>query len=73
MLRFQIVRRSTESVNLPFSGRPVLRSPTAPMHTNVLRNQLIVGRKSNLFFDTILPLSSASAGVASLVSVVRHY
>ena len=35
-------------------------------------DQIIIGRKSNLFFGTILPLVTASAAVASLISVLRR-
>jgi len=36
-------------------------------------DQIIIGRKSNLFFGTILPLVTATAALASLISVLRHY
>lgn len=52
-----------------------LSDPAAPWTASPIRSgdQLIIGRKSNLFFGTILPLVTASAAVASLISVLRHY
>ncbi len=52
-----------------------LSDPAAPWTATPIRSgdQLIIGRKSNLFFGTILPLVTASAAVASLISVLRHY
>jgi polysaccharide biosynthesis/export protein len=35
-------------------------------------DQIIIGRKSNLFFGTILPLVTAAAALASLISVLRR-
>jgi polysaccharide export outer membrane protein len=52
-----------------------LTDPAAPWTATPIRSgdQIIIGRKSNLFFGTILPLVTASAAVASLISVLRHY
>ncbi|MBA3831444.1 MAG: SLBB domain-containing protein [Chthoniobacterales bacterium] len=52
-----------------------LSDPAAPWTVLPIRSgdQIIIGRKSNLFFGTILPLVTASAAVASLISVLRHY
>jgi len=52
-----------------------LSDPAAPWTASPIRSgdQIIIGRKSNLFFGTILPLVTASAAVASLISVLRHY
>lgn len=52
-----------------------LTDPAAPWTASPIRSgdQIIIGRKSNLFFGTILPLVTASAAVASLISVLRHY
>ena len=52
-----------------------LTDPAAPWTASPIRSgdQVIIGRKSNLFFGTILPLVTASAAVASLISVLRHY
>jgi protein involved in polysaccharide export with SLBB domain len=52
-----------------------LSDPAAPWTATPIRSgdQIIIGRKSNLFFGTILPLVTASAAVASLISVLRHY
>jgi polysaccharide export outer membrane protein len=36
-------------------------------------DQIVIGRKSNLFFGTILPLVTATAALGSLISVLRHY
>ncbi len=52
-----------------------LSDPAAPWTASPIRSgdQIIIGRKSNLFFGTILPLVTATAAVASLISVLRHY
>ncbi|MEP7066657.1 MAG: polysaccharide biosynthesis/export family protein [Gemmatimonadota bacterium] len=52
-----------------------LSDPAAPWTASPIRSgdQIIIGRKSNLFFGTILPLVTASAAVASLISVLRRY
>lgn len=52
-----------------------LSDPAAPWTASPIRSgdQIIIGRRSNLFFGTILPLVTASAAVASLISVLRHY
>ncbi len=52
-----------------------LSDPAAPWTATPIRSgdQIIIGRKSNLFFGTILPLVTASAAVASLISVLRRY
>ena len=57
------------------SYRLDLSNPAAPWTASPIRSgdQIIIGRKSNLFFGTILPLVTASAAVASLISVLRHY
>jgi len=48
-----------------------LSDPAAPWTASPIRSgdQIIIGRKSNLFFGMILPLVTASAAVASLISV----
>lgn len=52
-----------------------LSDPAAPWTALPIRSgdQIIIGRKSNLFFGTILPLVTAAAALASLISVLRHY
>jgi protein involved in polysaccharide export with SLBB domain len=52
-----------------------LSDPAAPWTATPIRSgdQIILGRKSNLFFGTILPLVTATAALASLISVLRHY
>jgi len=57
------------------SYRLDLSDPAAPWTASPIRSgdQIIIGRKSNLFFGTILPLFTASAALASLISVLRHY
>jgi protein involved in polysaccharide export with SLBB domain len=52
-----------------------LSDPAAPWTAEPIRSgdQLIIGRKSNLFFSTILPLITAGAALASLISVLRRY
>jgi len=52
-----------------------LSDPAAPWTATPIRSgdQIIIGRKSNLFFGVILPLVTASAAVASLISVLRRY
>ena len=57
------------------SYRLDLSDPAAAWTATPIRSgdQIIIGRKSNLFFGTILPLVTASAAVASLISVLRHY
>lgn len=52
-----------------------LSDPAAPWTATPIRSgdQLIIGRKSNLFFGTILPLFTGAAALASLISVLRHY
>lgn len=57
------------------SYRLDLTDPAAPWTASQIRSgdQIIIGRKSNLFFGAILPLVTASAAVASLISVLRHY
>jgi polysaccharide export outer membrane protein len=51
-----------------------LSDPAAVWTATPIRSgdQIIIGRKSNLFFGTILPLVTASAAVASLISVLRR-
>jgi len=51
-----------------------LSDPAAPWTAAPIRSgdQIIIGRKSNLFFGTILPLVTASAALASLISVLRR-
>jgi polysaccharide biosynthesis/export protein len=51
-----------------------LSDPAAPWTSAPIRSgdQIIIGRKSNLFFGVILPLITASAAVASLISVLRR-
>jgi protein involved in polysaccharide export with SLBB domain len=51
-----------------------LSDPAAPWTAAPIRSgdQIIIGRKSNLFFGAILPLITASAAVASLISVLRR-
>jgi polysaccharide biosynthesis/export protein len=51
-----------------------LTDPAAPWTAAPIRSgdQIIIGRKSNLFFGAILPLITASAAVASLISVLRR-
>lgn len=50
-----------------------LTDPAAPWTTAPIRSgdRIIIGRKRNLFFGVILPLVTASAAVASLISVLR--
>jgi polysaccharide biosynthesis/export protein len=52
-----------------------LSDPAAPWTASPIRSgdQIIIGRKSNLFFGKILPLVTASAALASLISVLRRY
>lgn len=52
-----------------------LTDPAAAWTSVPIRSgdQIIIGRKSNLFFGTILPLVTATAALASLISVLRHY
>jgi polysaccharide export outer membrane protein len=52
-----------------------LSDPAAPWTTAPIRSgdQIIIGRKNNTFFGTILPLVTATAALASLISVLRHY
>lgn len=52
-----------------------LSDPAAPWTASPIRSgdQIIIGRKSNLFFGTILPLVTAGAALASLISVLRRY
>jgi polysaccharide export outer membrane protein len=52
-----------------------LSDPAAPWTTEPIRSgdQIVIGRKSNLFFSTILPLITAGAALASLISVLRRY
>jgi polysaccharide export outer membrane protein len=52
-----------------------LSDPAAPWTATPIRSgdQIIIGRRSNLFFGVILPLVTASAAVASLISVLRRY
>ena len=52
-----------------------LSDPAAPWTAASIRSgdQIIIGRKSNLFFGTILPLFTGAAALASLISVLRHY
>ncbi|MEO6210344.1 MAG: polysaccharide biosynthesis/export family protein [Gemmatimonadaceae bacterium] len=52
-----------------------LSDPAAPWTASPIRSgdQIIIGRKSNLFFGTILPLITAGAALASLISVLRRY
>jgi protein involved in polysaccharide export with SLBB domain len=68
-LRKVILVRDQRSYDLDLSD------PAAPWTASPIRSgdQIIIGRKSNLFFGTILPLVTASAAVASLISVLRHY
>jgi polysaccharide biosynthesis/export protein len=51
-----------------------LSDPAAPWTASPIRSgdQIIIGRKGNLFFGTILPLITAAAAVASLISVLRR-
>ena len=51
-----------------------LSDPAAPWTASPIRSgdQIIIGRKNNLFFGTILPLVTASAALASLISVLRR-
>ncbi len=65
-------------VTLVRNGRSYLldlSDPAAPWTASPIRSgdQIIIGRKSNLFFGTILPLVTAAAALASLISVLRHY
>lgn len=57
------------------SYRLDLSDPAAPWTSVQIRSgdQIVIGRKSNLFFGTILPLVTATAALASLISVLRHY
>ena len=50
-----------------------LTDPAAPWTEEPIRSgdQIVIGRRSNLFFGTILPLVTASAAIASLISVLR--
>jgi polysaccharide biosynthesis/export protein len=68
-LRKVILVRDQHSYHLDLSD------PAAPWTASPIRSgdQIIIGRKSNLFFGTILPLVTASAAVASLISVLRRY
>jgi polysaccharide biosynthesis/export protein len=68
-LRKVVLVRDQHSYHLDLSD------PAAPWTASPIRSgdQIIIGRKSNLFFGTILPLVTASAAVASLISVLRHY
>lgn len=52
-----------------------LTDPAAPWTALPIRSgdQIIIGRKSNLFFGTILPLFTATAALVSLISVLRRY
>jgi protein involved in polysaccharide export with SLBB domain len=66
------------NVTLVRAGRSYhldLTDPAAPWTATPIRSgdQIIIGRKSNLFFGKILPLVTASAALASLISVLRHY
>jgi len=67
--------RKVTLVRAGHSYRLDLSDPAAPWTASPIRSgdQIIIGRKSNLFFGTILPLVTASAAVASLISVLRHY
>jgi polysaccharide export outer membrane protein len=51
-----------------------LSDPAAPWTASPIRSgdQIIIGRKSSLFFSTVLPLITAAAAVASLISVLRR-
>jgi polysaccharide biosynthesis/export protein len=57
------------------SYRLDLSDPAVPWTASPIRSgdQLIIGRKSNLFFGKVLPLITASAALASLIGVLRHY
>lgn len=52
-----------------------LSDPAAPWTAAPIRSgdQIIIGRKSNAFFGIVIPLVTAGAALASLVSVLRHY
>ena len=52
-----------------------LSDPAAPWTASPIRSgdQIIIGRKSNVFFGTVLPLVTAAAALASLISVLRRY
>jgi protein involved in polysaccharide export with SLBB domain len=51
-----------------------LTNPAAPWTAEPIRSgdQIVIGRKSNLFFGMVLPLLTASAAIASLISVLRR-
>lgn len=68
-LRKVTLVREQHSYRLDLSD-PAAAWTVAPIRSG---DQIIIGRKSNLFFGTILPLVTASAAVASLISVLRHY
>jgi polysaccharide biosynthesis/export protein len=67
-LRKAVLVRDQHSYHLDLSD------PAAPWTASPIRSgdQIIIGRKSNLFFGTILPLVTASAAVASLIGVLRR-
>jgi polysaccharide export outer membrane protein len=67
-LRDVTLVRAGHDYHLDFSD------PAAPWTATPIRSgdQIIIGRKSNLFFGVILPLVTASAAVASLISVLRR-
>ena len=52
-----------------------LSDPAAPWTASPIRSgdQIIIGRRSNVFFGTVLPLVTAGAALASLISVLRRY
>jgi protein involved in polysaccharide export with SLBB domain len=68
-LRKVVLVRDRSTYNLDLSD------PAAPWTASPIRSgdQIIIGRKSNLFFGTILPLITGAAAVASLISVLRRY
>ena len=52
-----------------------LSDQAAPWTASPIRSgdQIIIGRRSNVFFGTVLPLVTAGAALASLISVLRRY
>lgn len=51
-----------------------LSDPAAPWTATPIRSgdQIIIGRKNNIFFGTVLPLITAAAALASLISILRR-
>lgn len=67
-LRQVLLVRDQHTYHLDLSD-PAVAWTATPIRSG---DQIIIGRKSNLFFGTVLPLITASAAIASLISVLRR-